>query len=106
MHRSILVFITLFALTAAAQSADGPTTERGRELFGSTSLGTNGRSCAVCHPDGKDLQDVGENDDKTLASITNKCIVKALKGKALADGSADMSSLIMYMKSVGGNKSK
>lgn len=106
MQRSILTLITLFVLTTAAQAADGPTTERGKELFGSASLGTNGRSCAVCHPDGKDLQDVGDNDDKTLAKITNKCIVKALKGKALADGSADMTSLIMYMKTVGGNKSK
>lgn len=95
---SILVVLTAFA--AMASAASGPSVEQGKALFNSTALGTNGKSCAVCHPGGKGLEESADSDAKELEKISNTCIQKALKGKALAVGSDDLSSLVMYQKSL------
>ena len=100
MDRTIQAFIVMFILTAVAIAAGGPSIERGNELFNSALLGTNGKSCADCHPDGKGLEGVADYDENELAKITNQCIVKALSGKPLADGSLEMTSLVMYMNTV------
>ncbi len=106
MNRTGMVLMALFFLTSAASAADAPSVENGMKLFNSSSLGTNGRSCAACHPDGKGLEDASDSDHATMAKIANKCIVKALKGKALGDDSPEMTSLVMYMKTLGKTKSK
>jgi len=102
----IKAFIALFFMSSMATAADGPSIKRGNELFNSTSLGTNGKSCAGCHPDGKGLEDAADNDKKTLAKISNQCLVKALKGKSLPDGSVELDSLVMYLGSLGAAKAK
>ena len=86
------------ALLATSAVAGGPSFERGKELFTSTKLGTNGKSCASCHPDGKGLAEAATYDADQLEKIINQCIAKALKGNALQLAPNDMKSLIMYMK--------
>jgi cytochrome c len=77
-----------------------PSTERGKELFNSTTLGTNGKSCASCHAGGKKLEEAAGYDQKQLEQIVNQCIVNALKGNALASGSPDLTSLVSYLKTL------
>ncbi len=92
----------LISLAVTAQAADGPTLERGKELFESTKLGTSGKSCASCHPGGRKLEWAATYDEGKLTGIVNKCIEKALKGKPLDPAGNDMQSLIMYMKTFAG----
>lgn len=102
MKNRFLLAAFLMSVAVVAQAADGPTLERGRELFGSTKLGTNGKSCASCHPGGRKLEWAATFDDEKLVGITNKCIEKALKGTPLDPAGTDMQSLIMYMKTFAG----
>lgn len=104
MNRTIQVFSIMFFLTTAATAADGPGIKLGNELFKSPALGTNGRSCATCHPNGKGLEDAADYNNKTLAEISNQCLVKALNGKPLTDGSLEQESLVMYLKTLGSAK--
>lgn len=106
MNRTIQAFIVVFALATVATATDGPSIEHGKKLFNSSRLGTNERSCSTCHSDGKGLEDAMSYDEKVLANITNQCIVKALKGKALDEGSVDLNSLVMYQKTIGAAKMK
>src|SRR5512133_285194 len=106
MNRTILTFIAMSLLATVATAADGPSVNRGKELFTSTQLGTNGKSCAGCHPDGKGLENAAAFDEKKLVKVTNMCIEKALKGTALPDNSSDLSSLIMYQKTIGATTAK
>jgi hypothetical protein len=108
MLRSIPFFITLlcFITTMSASAANPPSAEHGRELFGSTSLGTNGRSCSTCHPGGTGLEDSAASDENSLKRTVNKCITNALKGKPLESDSLEMSSMLIYLKSLGAEKSK
>lgn len=106
MDRTIQVFIALFVLATVATAAGWPSIDHGKELFNSNLLGTNGRSCSTCHPDGKGLEEAADYDDKALAKIVNRCIVKSLNGKAVDAGSPDLTSLIMYLKTLGPAKVK
>lgn len=83
-----------------------PSVEQGKQLFNSTDLGTNGKRCATCHPDGKGLETAAGYDRVNLEMIVNQCIKKPLKGKELAPDSAEMQSLVMYVQSLAapGNK--
>jgi mono/diheme cytochrome c family protein len=101
MKQRIPTFLALVALAAPAIAIDVPSMERGKELFTSTQLGTNGTSCAACHQDGKGLEGVAEYDDAQLGKIVNQCITKPLKGKALDPASSDLKSLVMYLKTFG-----
>lgn len=89
---------TLATLASLAMAADGPSIERGKELFSSTKLGTNGKSCADCHPAGKKLEAAAAYDERELGGIINQCIKKPLMGHTLDSGSAEMKSLIMYIR--------
>ena len=77
---------------------DLPSLAQGKELFNSTELGTNGKSCATCHPDGKRLQGVAALADDDLAATINACLSGPLQAKPLDPGSADMKSLMLYLK--------
>jgi cytochrome c len=79
-----------------------PSLESGRQLFTSEKLGTSGRSCATCHPGGKKLKKAAGYDEADLADIINRCIAGPLEGEPLDPGSADMKSLVLYVKSLGG----
>jgi cytochrome c len=99
-----LVAIALTALQAAAASHTSVT--RGGRLFNDPSLGSNGKSCASCHPDGEGLAKITRYNDAELAKKTNECITKALEGKPLATDSAEMGSLILYMHSLSSAKNR
>jgi cytochrome c len=93
-----VMFIALAALMTAALAAGQDPVERGKELFNSTHLGTNGKSCATCHPSGSKLEEAASYDEKDLEKIVNQCIKKALAGKPLPAESADMKAIITYMR--------
>lgn len=101
MKKSGLILLTLPLLASMAWAA-GPSLERGKELFNSTKLGGNGRSCATCHPDGKKLERAATYEEGELKSVINQCIKNSLDGKALDPDSSDMISLIMFVRSFAG----
>ncbi len=73
--------------------------EKGKKIFNDPSLGTTGKSCNSCHPEGKGLKQAGSRPD--LPDVINGCITIPLKGKAIDPKSAEMESLILYIKSFG-----
>lgn len=87
-----------------AWGAEPPSLERGQQLFESVKLGTSGKSCATCHPGGKDLKGIETSSDEELSDTANRCIAGPLKGKKLDPESSDMKSLVLYLKSFAGGK--
>lgn len=98
-HRVVFGAAALLAWNVMAYAAQGVSMERGKELFESTSLGKNGKSCATCHPGGRKLEWAGTYDEAKLAGIANRCIQQALKGDPLPADSDDLKSLVLYLKS-------
>ena len=101
MKSSVLMLIALPLLASLAWAAE-PSMERGKELFNSTKLGTNGKSCATCHRDGKKLEKAATYADDELGALINQCIKNPLAGKGLDPYSSDMKSLIMFIKGFAG----
>ncbi len=95
------MFVISFFLATPAWSADGPSLERGKELFNSTQLGSNGKSCATCHRGGNKLEEVNNYSDEQLAETVSQCIRAALKGKAVEPDSSDVKSLVLYVRKLG-----
>lgn len=102
MKRSTVVAIGCVILIWGSSSlaADPPLKLQGWQLFGSEKLGTSGKSCAACHPDGSSLKGAIIATDNELAVIINKCITGPLKGKALAPESTEMKALLLYSRSL------
>jgi cytochrome c553 len=98
MKKLVITLGMLTALTSLALAAGEPSLERGKELFSSTRLGTNGKSCASCHPGGNRLAHAAGYAEGELAGIINECVKKPLKGTALDPASGEMKSLIMYIR--------
>jgi len=98
----ILIITVLCLLPAASPAGENPSVERGRELFESPLLGTNGKSCASCHPGGKKWEWAATYDESRLAGIINECIKKPLKGKPLSVESEEMKSLVHYIRTFAG----
>jgi thiosulfate dehydrogenase len=78
--------------------------QKGRELWTSPGLGTNGVACAQCHPNAanthpetypKFQQQLGRVI--ALREMINWCIQQPLEGKPLALDSADMVALEAYV---------
>lgn len=100
MKTSMATLTMLAVLVSLAMATSQFSVDRGKEMFNSTALGTNGKSCASCHSEGKGLEEAAAFDRKELEKIVNQCIVRALKGKALAPGSPDLASLVAYLKTL------
>lgn len=83
--------------------ADIPSLKKGQQLFGSKKLGTSGKSCDSCHSGGSNLKISATSSDEQLAETINGCIAGPLKGKQLDPESADMKSLVLYLKSLAGS---
>ncbi|GMT49035.1 MAG: hypothetical protein IEMM0008_0574 [bacterium] len=93
------------------------TQKRGRRLWYSKSLGTNGQACMTCHVDGTwglhlpnpkryphvvTMTSTSNKRNATkkwsLKGIINYCIVNPLKGKKIGKRSKKMKALIAYYK--------
>jgi len=98
--KRLVTTLSMLALASLAMASDGVSPDRGKELFTSKQLGTNGKSCNICHPGGKGLENAAAYDEGKLGAIINQCIANPLKGKALDPSSVEMKSLIMYIKSL------
>ncbi len=96
--------ILLLALPAVVMAGEGPSLERGKELFTASALGTNGKSCAGCHPGGEKLAKAATYADDDLAEIINTCIRKPLAGNPLPTDSDDMKSMIIYIRTFGASR--
>ena len=106
MKPSIVVFALGAVLLAGAAPAKPPgvSAGRGKALFESTKLGTNGKSCATCHAGGKRFAEVAETPDDELAEYVNSCIEAMLAGKPLPAGSDDLRALVLHVRSLAGAK--
>ncbi len=99
--------------------------ERGKALFGDTTLGTSGMTCNSCHMEGgtkegkmgemtiHPFDNVAAKYPKyfgmakkvmTLDQVNNWCIVTPLKGKALAWDDQRLTGLTAYVASVKAKK--
>jgi cytochrome c len=105
-HVTVFIVVVLAALfvisSAVAAIPNEASLDKGKALFNDPKLGTTGKSCNTCHPDGRGLDNAGAKSD--LANILNSCITKGLKGKALDVKSVEMQSLMLYVKSFGEKK--
>jgi len=115
MKKLALIVMALVALPTAALAGElapveltpvdlvvaQASTERGKELFESTKLGTKPVSCASCHPNGSKLQRAASYGDKRLIKIVNQCIRVMLAGKPLPTDSDNMASLVSYLRIFG-----
>jgi cytochrome c peroxidase len=100
-----IVFLILFATAigvAMVFAGESASAEKGKALFNDPKLGTTGKSCNTCHPDGKNIQKAATRRD--LDRIVNACITNSIKGKALDPQSVEMQSLILYIRSLGGKQ--
>ncbi len=112
------------AVTAeTAEVAAEGNVENGLALFTSVDLGTTGKSCESCHPNGgtegvemegmttKPLAGVKDRypgvfammdpeKEVSLAEVVNFCITEALEGDALAEDSQEMKDLLAYLESL------
>lgn len=97
--------------------------ENGLALFKNVDLGTTGKSCETCHPNGgtegmemegmatKPLTGVKDRypgvfmmmdpqKEVTLAAVVNFCIVNPLGGETLAEDSPEMKDMLAYLESL------
>ena len=100
----VLILFTAF-LGAGIVFAAQPeaSREKGKALFNDPALGSTGKSCNDCHPNGKGAEKAAVKSDEDIVRIVNACITQSIKGKALEPNSAEMRSLVLYIKSFGGD---
>src|SRR6185369_7252255 len=72
--KRLVTTLSMLALASLAMASDGVSPDRGQELFTSKQLGTNGKSCNICHPGGKGLENAAVYDEGKLGAIINQCI--------------------------------
>lgn len=109
----VLAVLVLFCVAGVVMATDA-SVEKGKALFGDAALGTSGKTCSGCHPDGKGMAAAAGKmkwtlqgtDYSSLEDVVNACVTGPLKGKALAKDSVEMKSLIMYIKSFAGKAEK
>lgn len=100
MKRWLTAGILLGMTVVAGLATEGPTAAMGQTLFTSVALGSNDKSCASCHPDGKGLDEIGAYDDQMLKEMINFCIRDALKGKMFALESQELDSMLLYLRTL------
>jgi len=106
---TILLTILLMVISVAFANT---LVDKGKELFNDKSLGTNGKSCSTCHPEGKKINGkkktfiIKDKKFETVEDAINFCIEHALSGKPLAKDSEDMKALASYVKSLKFKKKK
>jgi cytochrome c peroxidase len=96
----VLGVVLIVGIVFAAQEAS---IDKGKALFNDPNLGTNGKTCNTCHPDGKGLEKAGAMSD--LENMINGCIKSSIKGKALDAKSMEIQSITLYIKNLSAKKS-
>ncbi len=81
----IVAALLIFSNSTVMAASD---LEEGRQAFNDASLGSNGKSCASCHSDGKGLENACDYDVPTLQEMVNFCIRDAMKGTLLPEQDA------------------
>ena len=103
VNLGIMALVVPTFLASIAMAGEGPSKKLGKELFESPKLGSNGKSCADCHRNGKGLKKAAAYDAEELGNIINQCIRGPLEGNGLDTSSNEMKSLIIYIKSLSGS---
>ncbi len=98
MKKSMTLALILGIIAVGVQATEGPTLALGKTLFESTELGSKGRSCATCHPQGKGLAMVGDFNDEELKDIINACLRDAMGAKLISTESQEMEALLGYVR--------
>jgi len=98
--RIILPTLLLLILPLPVTGLEAPSLATGKTLFETPYLGTRGKSCAGCHPQGEGLTHLETVPDAELAEIINRCIRQPLAGTPLDPDSTEMASLILYLRSL------
>ena len=98
MNKFILLLSIFLLSTVPATAIESPSLELGKTLFESTELGTKGRSCSSCHPQGEGLDLVGDFNDEELKDIINACIRDAQGGALISVESQEMEALLIYVR--------
>ncbi len=93
-----LILLTVVVSFALLTPAVGSELDEGQRLFHDKTLGSNGKNCATCHPDGKGLQNAGEYNEEMLQDYVNFCIRDALKGQLLPAGAPQLVALEKYVR--------
>ncbi len=98
---SLLIAIAICGAVFASDLSDAGT--RGARLFKDPALGTNGKSCATCHEDGKvwagkaRFPKVAVGGLHTLDQAIQICISNALGGKPLAWDDPRLTDLAVFI---------
>jgi len=100
MNRIIIPALLLILSTTPAISMEAPNADLGEKLFNTNNLGSNDKSCASCHPDGKGLEEINAYDDGMLKEMVNFCIRDALKGEMIDLESTEIESFLIYLRSL------
>ena len=101
----LLAMLTIILMFGAGTAFSGDI-NKGKSLFSSTKLGTNGKSCNSCHPDGRNI-DGSKSSYKILGSeqsniedAANFCNEMALNGEPLKKDSEKMKDLSDYLSTL------
>ena len=100
MLRLLILMAFLVPIVSYAFASDVTSVDLGAKLFNSNALGSNGKRCSSCHPDGKGLQEIGYYDDEMLKEMINFCIRDALQGEMLKPDSTELNALLGYVKEI------
>jgi len=100
MSKFLFPVLTLYILLSPALATEIPTLTLGEKLFHADNLGTNGNSCASCHPGGKGLEEIDAYEDGMLKEMVNFCIRDALKGQMMDLESTEIESFLLYLRSL------
>ena len=98
MNKSIIIVCMLLMTGIHAYAIEAPSLSLGKTLFDSTELGTKGKSCATCHPQGKGLSMVGDFNDTELKDIINACLRDAVGAKMISAEAQEMNALVGYVR--------
>jgi cytochrome c peroxidase len=99
MKKPILLLVILLTIGFPAAAIETPSVGLGKTLFESAELGSKGKSCSACHPQGKGLDKVGDFNDSELKDIINACLRDALGAAMISTDSQEMDALLAYVRS-------
>ena len=97
----VVIFTVMVCALAFSVAFAAGNVEKGKALFSDPTAfsSTSGKACSSCHPNGKGMENAAMSAN--LEDTINRCIVKALQGKALDPKSDEMQDMVAYIKSLG-----